>query len=193
MKVLIWGPPKLPMCFSLSMHGWGVPGTGSSLCWLWPLTSILLWNLPKHRKIRGRWEEEGGKMLLTPGLVCYNEIGGRQWEAQGSRVSRWKRSIRKEQLDSCSGIPLGMEVSLSVLRGRLMEKMTKRVPRWTGVKGRRLQRRHPCRSYVGSYAQWGSQAGEGNIPRREELVPHSRILFYPLFLFSRLFCWYIVL
>lgn len=28
-----------------------------------------------------------------------------------------------------------MEVSLSVLRGRLMETMTKGVPRWTGVKG----------------------------------------------------------
>lgn len=49
-------------------------------------------------------------------------------------MSRWKRNTRKEQLESCSGTPLGMEVSLSVLRGRLME-MTKGVPRWTGVKG----------------------------------------------------------
>lgn len=48
--------------------------------------------------------------------------------------------------------------------------MTKGVPRSTGVKGRPLKRRHPCRKHVGIYVPERSRFREGNIPRREELL-----------------------
>lgn len=177
MKVLIWGLSKLRMWISLSMQGWGVP-------WFSPLTSTLLWNLPNRRKIRG------GKNAVNSGawsVGMKQEAGNEQLRA--AECQDGNVILGRSSQTPALGLPGDRSVRSVPLCPQRVEKMTKGVPRLTGVKGRLLERRHPCRNYVGIYVQWGSQAGQGNIPSREELVTHSLILLYPLFLFKRLFCW----
>ena len=62
--------------------------------------------------------------------------------------------------------------------------MTKGVPRSTGVKGRPPKERYPCRKHVGIYVPERSRFGEGNIPRREELLTPQFINCFSLFLFD---------
>lgn len=70
-------------------------------------------------------------------------------------------------------------------RGSEVERMTKGVPRSTGVKGRPPKKRHPCRKHVGIYVPERSRFGEGNIPRREELLtPQFINSVFSLFLFD---------
>lgn len=78
------------------------------LCWLSPLTSILLQNLLDCRKIRGRFKKKKRRekdVVNCPMLMCQNETGGRKWEAQCSRASGCECNTREEQPGSARDSP----------------------------------------------------------------------------------------
>lgn len=109
---------------------------------------------------RGQSTEKRGPL---PDADLLGRAGGRKGNAQAAGP---------QDVSVMQGGAASLGTLLGTGRGQRVERMATGVPRQTEVKGTHPTRRHPYRSYVGTYVQCGSRS-EGNSPSREGLLAHS--------------------